>query len=286
MAPALAVLERRHRGASLELMARAELARFAAGRIAGIARGHSIDRVEVSALFRETGPGSDDARGFFGQFAHIHSFFAAEDARMRRALGQAAGGPVSFYPFRPDGDGHIAAEYLRSIDAAGQPLEVPIDLLPSDLEEAERALREAQAQPGRYVLIFPGSGSPAKSWPAENFARLADAIAPVQSALVVLGPAEEEIAQAFAGRRAHVLTERELGAVAALARMAAAFVGNDSGVSHLAAAAGARGVVMFGPTDPARWRPIGAVTVIRREPIDQIEVSEVAGALESIVSDQ
>jgi len=284
VAPALKALAERHRGSSLELMARDELARFAAGRIAGFVRGHSIDRVEVSTLFRDVGAPSDDARGFFGQFARIYSFFAGDDARLRRALAQAAGGPVSFYRFRPDGGGHVAAAYLRSIDAPEQPLDAAIDLLPSDLEDAERALREAGAQPHRYVLIFPGSGSPRKNWPVENFARLADAIARVKSAVVVLGPAEEEIARVFTGRRAQVLRRLQLGAVAGLARMASAFVGNDSGVSHLAAAAGARGVVLFGPTDPARWRPIGAVTVIRREPIDLLEVTEVAGALAPIIS--
>jgi ADP-heptose:LPS heptosyltransferase len=36
---------------------------------------------------------------------------------------------------------------------------------------------------------------------------------------------------------------------------AALFVGNDSGVSHLAGAVGAAGVVLFGPSDPRRWRP-------------------------------
>jgi ADP-heptose:LPS heptosyltransferase len=38
---------------------------------------------------------------------------------------------------------------------------------------------------------------------------------------------------------------------------AAAFVGNDSGISHLAAAAGARAIVLFGPTDPGNWAPRG-----------------------------
>jgi heptosyltransferase-3 len=72
----------------------------------------------------------------------------------------------------------------------------------------------------------------------------------------------------------------ELGEVAAIARMARAFVGNDSGVSHLAAAAGGgRGVVLFGPTDPERWRPLGAVRIIRREPIGSIAVEEVEAAL-------
>ena len=75
-----------------------------------------------------------------------------------------------------------------------------------------------------------------------------------------------------------VLKDLDLPTVAAIARLASAFVGNDSGVSHLAAAVGAPGVVIFGPTDPARWRPLGPgrdarFDVLRREPIDSIEVA-------------
>jgi len=76
-----------------------------------------------------------------------------------------------------------------------------------------------------------------------------------------------------------------LPTVAAIARIATAFVGNDSGVSHLAAAVGASGIVIFGPTDPARWRPLGSrtINVLRREPLDSINVHEVADALSKFV---
>ena len=47
-----------------------------------------------------------------------------------------------------------------------------------------------------------------------------------------------------------IIKNQSLGTVAAIASMASAFVGNDSGVSHLAAATGTPGVVLFGPTDP------------------------------------
>ena len=84
-----------------------------------------------------------------------------------------------------------------------------------------------------------------------------------------------------------MLKDLDLPTVAAIARLAAAFVGNDSGVSHLAAAVGTPGVVIFGPTDPARWRPLGPagtqIDILRREPIDSIEVAEVAGALSKFV---
>src|SRR5271157_485465 len=82
--PALRALGRRHRGASIELMAREAIARFAVGRM-GVECGHSIDRREVSLLFAE----SDDAAGarkFFGGFQRIYSFFTTGDRRFRESL--------------------------------------------------------------------------------------------------------------------------------------------------------------------------------------------------------
>ncbi|MGH7925902.1 MAG: glycosyltransferase family 9 protein, partial [Candidatus Binatus sp.] len=81
-----------------------------------------------------------------------------------------------------------------------------------------------------------------------------------------------------------VLKGLDLPTVAAVTRLASAFVGNDSGVSHLAAAVGTSGVAIFGPTEPARWRPLGRrIDILRREPIDSIEVGEVADALPKFV---
>ncbi|MGH7815041.1 MAG: glycosyltransferase family 9 protein [Candidatus Binataceae bacterium] len=276
--PALAEIARRHRGASIELMARAELAKFAAGRM-GVARGHSIDRPEIAVCF--SGPGTDlePARQFFGAFGRVYSFFAAGDAHYRNALESAAGGPVSFHPFRPDGPGHIAAGYLRSIGADGAPLEVQIDPTPGDFSAAARALADAGCDPARTVVIFPGSGSPAKNWPAERFVELARTLARSHCAVAVLGPAELRLESLMRKRGVPILRGLELGTVAAIARRAQCFVGNDSGVSHLAAAAGAQGMVIFGPTDPARWAPIGRVTIIRRDPLAMLEAAEVAAAI-------
>ena len=95
--PALAAISRRHPGASVELMARFELARLVAGRSV-VARAHSIDAREVGELFADESSG--EARRFFGDFDRIYSFFASDDARFRARLAAAtdARGLVSFVP--------------------------------------------------------------------------------------------------------------------------------------------------------------------------------------------
>ena len=280
--PALRALALRYCGYSLELMARAELADFAAGRM-GIARGHSIDRREVSFLFSPAADAAAQAAEFFSAFASIHSFFGFGAPRPREVLAAGCPGTVFFHPFRPETNGHIAAAYLQAVEesnaaAAMDPASVSLELQPDDLAAGRRLAAGYGAGPGGYVLLMPGSGSPAKNWPAEAYLELARHLAQSTMVLTVLGPAEAHLKPVFS--RLPTIDTPALGALAGLARLSSAFAGNDSGVSHLAAAAGARGVVIFGPTDPMRWRPLGGqVTVLTRTALRDLSWREVAGAL-------
>jgi ADP-heptose:LPS heptosyltransferase len=278
--PALVAISRRHPGASVELMARFELARLVAGRSV-VARGHSIDAREVGALFADQSSG--DARRFFGDFDRIYSFFASDDARFRERLPAATDAEVSFHSFRPAGEGHVSEGYLRAVGEDASMREVRIEPTADDLATASRVLVESKCDTSNLVVIFPGSGSPAKNWPADKFVALASelSLSKLASVVVILGPAEASIEPVFREAGIPVLKDLDLPTVAAIASIASAFVANDSGVAHLAAAVGASGVVIFGPSDPVRWRPIGSgrIDIIKREPIDSIETREVAGAL-------
>jgi ADP-heptose:LPS heptosyltransferase len=162
-------------------------------------------------------------------------------------------------------------------------LESRVDLARSDFDSADAVLRRVGAAHGKFCMVFPGSGSVSKNWPLGRFVRLASHVSSFVKPLVILGPAESSMEPRFQERQLAALKGLELNVVAALAHHARAFVGNDSGVSHLAAAAGGRGVVIFGPTDPVRWQPLGEVTVLRRKPLDALAVAEVLQALLALV---
>jgi ADP-heptose:LPS heptosyltransferase len=282
--PALRALARRHQGCSFELMARAELADFAVGRI-GVHRAHSIDRREVGLLFNPGSDAPERAAEFFGAFKAIHSFFGMDHVSVREVLTRGCPGTVSFYPFRPEAGGHTSSAYLQAVAACGgganiEPEFAGLELRNDDLAEARKITAGHGAEPGRYVLLMPGSGSPAKNWPIEYFRQLAGHLGRSIAVLTVLGPAEDGLEGVFSGLP--IIRNPPLGALAGLARMSSVFVGNDSGVSHLAAAAGGRGVVIFGPTEPARWRPMGAVNVLRRMPLRELSWQEVASAIKAI----
>lgn len=146
---------------------------------------------------------------------------------------------------------------------------------------ATRTLR-ARLNPD-FLAIHAGSGSKAKNWPAERFASLARRLSASRPWLLVEGPADAEPVAALAGLpgavRAREIPPR---ALAALLAEAGTYVGNDSGVTHLAAAWGAPTLALFGPTDPAMWAPLGPrVRVLRSATgaMDGLQLEDVLNAL-------
>jgi heptosyltransferase-3 len=138
---------------------------------------------------------------------------------------------------------------------------------PPPLAFSEDERRGAQALgrglPEGFLAVHPGSGSPAKDWPADRFAEAAQRLACGRPWLLVLGPAE---AQASDWPGAVVAREWPLRPLAVVLARAGLFVGNDSGVAHLAAASGAPTLTLFGPTNPALWAPVGSVVTTLRAP--------------------
>jgi ADP-heptose:LPS heptosyltransferase len=118
------------------------------------------------------------------------------------------------------------------------------------------------------IVLHPGSGSPAKNWPIDRFISLATALADIGPIAWVVGPVEVEsgVAAKIAAAAIPGATSWRGLPLADLARRLAGarlFVGNDSGVAHLAAAAGCPVVVLFGASDPVVWAPRGrSVTVV------------------------
>ncbi len=135
-----------------------------------------------------------------------------------------------------------------------------------DLAWDDRVLNVAPLR-SEDVLVHPGSGAAAKNWPAEHFAAVIRALdRPVR---LIVGEADEEAAasiEACLGRRLERLERPPLEELAARLAGCCAYLGNDSGVSHLAGLCGAHAFVLFGPTDPRVWRPLGPdVAVLRFE---------------------
>lgn len=113
------------------------------------------------------------------------------------------------------------------------------------------------------TLLHPGSGSPLKNWPIERFRDLSLELLALGHAVAwIRGPAESDHAMPPAG--VQCIDHPTLPSLASTLAAARLFIGNDSGVSHLAAAVGAPTVALFGPTSSEVWAPDGArVHIVR-----------------------
>jgi ADP-heptose:LPS heptosyltransferase len=137
--------------------------------------------------------------------------------------------------------------------------------------------------PRRFLAIHPGSGSARKNWPPARFAQLIRLLVGDSPFLLAQGPADEAVTQALAGLRpaavlASHLSPRGLGALLSRSGL---YVGNDSGVSHLAAASGAPTLALFGPTSATLWSPLGPRVVGLPAPegnLERLEAETVAQA--------
>jgi len=111
------------------------------------------------------------------------------------------------------------------------------------------------------IAIHPGAGAALKSWPAERWAEVADALHRQANAEVVLtgGPGERPLTDEIAGhltpRPASFAGETTLGQLAALFARCDLVIGGDSGPLHLAATVGAATVRLYGPTDIQEFGP-------------------------------
>ena len=141
-------------------------------------------------------------------------------------------------------------------------------------EDVVRRSRLLMGEGERPVAIHPGSGGPRKMWPLGRFADLASRLSEAGRAVAwIAGPAEETLALPRGGL--HWKNEG-LAVLAHLLSRSALFVGNDSGVAHLAAAAGCPVVALFGASDPIVWAPNGR----------KVRVVAAAGGMESIDVDE
>lgn len=110
-----------------------------------------------------------------------------------------------------------------------------------------------------FALLHPAAAFDTKRWAAERFAAICDHLASCGiGAVMVASESEREVLRSVAnasGSRPLALTGLPLPQVTALARKARLFVGNDSGIAHIAAAVGLPTVVVFGSSNVAHWYP-------------------------------
>lgn len=155
---------------------------------------------------------------------------------------------------------------------------------------AAAAGERAAALPGRrWLAVAPGAKWPGKKWPTANYCELLTAVQGAFDAAIILGDAGDRTTAAAVGAAdfptLDMTGRTRLIEAAALIARATAFVGNDSGLGHVAAALGCPTVTVFGPGQPQRYRPWGERVRLVRAPMQdlaRLEPATVAVALREV----
>jgi hypothetical protein len=218
----------------------------------------------------QEGPLAEKTLEFFSGFSDLYLFFKEPDPALSGKLRTHFG--VKFHaPEKPFleflKEGRWAAEYWMQT-AMGCP--VPADspyrqarlYIPEDLKKRSQKFLDSLSFTAPFIL-HPGSGSPTKNAPLSFFQEAAQKVAGEggKEVLVLWGEAEQEhlgdIRKAFERIPKVQVLDRPLSLreVAGLMSLSCGYLGNDSGITHLASACGAKTFALFNSTDAKVWGP-------------------------------
>jgi hypothetical protein len=209
----------------------------------------SLDAPEVARLFA---PDEDDraVSAWLAGFERIVSFTGAALEQVARRLRETGRATLAPFPRAPSA--RHASDYFLGVASGDERAVSPPPRLLLHGDEGE----ESVAGPAR-LAVLPGSGGPAKRAAPELFQEVARRWRGAGGDVtVILGPAESGEEQAWG----EVGVVRRPASIRELARVldrCAAFVGNDAGSSHVAAALGVAGAVLYRATSPAAFGPRG-----------------------------
>ena len=263
----------------VEVVARGELLGMIQ-RLPFVCQAFSLDSGIFAQLFSPLGASAEQGLRFSFPVSEIFSWFGHAHPEVRMNLNRIAPGRIrSFAFFTGQEDCHASAYYLRCVGT--KELRGPSLLLGEEERQwLDRYWRLHDWPPSsRVLIIHPGSGGQKKRWATEGFVQICYWWQQQKKGkvLILLGPAEEEEAESWRQTGGQIERNLSLLQVAALLSRADLYLGNDSGISHLAGAVGVRGVVLFGPTRPQQWRPLGGSLSVLHNAAYRAALSQVSG---------
>jgi ADP-heptose:LPS heptosyltransferase len=261
--PALQTLAR---DADVDLFARSEFADIVTSRVTV----RSLEVYEISRLFVANTAEDRRLQKFFGAYTAIYSWLGNQQREFVQRLQSLCYGRAEIFPFRPNNsETHQTDYYLSCLRGDSVDSRQPVvGLRPEGMGWCAHFWVRHELHRRPVMVIAPGSGAREKNWPEEFFLAVVEwwrqAVDGV--AVLVAGPVEEERGGTERLRPSCIVaSDLTLSQAAALLAGCELYLGNDSGITHLAAATGIRTVALFGPSNARQWAPRGnRVTVINR----------------------
>jgi heptosyltransferase-2 len=284
--PALGALRDRWPEAHLEILGYPHITELARGRHYADAT-RSIEAKPMAGFFVPNGQLEPGLVEYFGSFNLVISYLFDPDEIFANNVRRC--GVRQYVPASPrPAELPAAQHYCRPLESLAIYVDRPqprLFLSEGDREAAGKFL--AQLGRERIAAIHPGSGSEKKNWPVEKFAALArwlvDELA--MQLVIVHGEADEKpvlrLVELLERRPALRARGLKLPELAAVVERCALFVGNDSGITHVAVAVGAPTVALFGSASVPTWEPHGPqVRVVR---FGEQDVAQARQAIEELL---
>ncbi len=290
--PVLAALRRRFAQARLSVLGRPHIAHLA--QVGGLTdEVHSIEVRWLVPLFVREGDLGRDASEFFARFDVIVSYLYDPDGVFRENVARCSSARLIAGPHRPDESLplHATEVFLQPLEALGILDADPVPRLCLDAHRSSCTPGPETSPP--TVVLHPGSGSERKNWPERKWDDLISRLLEDTrlDILLIGGEAEgSRLDRLAAGRSSARLRLAQHLPLVDLARRLAScttFVGHDSGISHLAAALGLPGVILWGDSAESVWRPQSDRCLILRDAhgLPELPVSRVLSALLPLVEE-
>jgi len=242
----------------------------------------SIEARALAGFFARHGELDPDLIDYFSEFDLIVSYLYDPDEIFQENVAKCITGQFIAGPHRPDEDTgvHAAKVFL-------QPLE---RLAIFEADPVPRLALAAPVRPSAQLALHPGSGSESKNWPEAKWHEFVGRLLEETpfTFLMVGGEAEgdrlQRLARELPGSRITLAQSLPLPELARRLEGCVAFVGHDSGISHLAAALGLPGVLLWGETAEEIWRPPSEKMLVIRGPtgLASLEVTRVIEALQQV----
>jgi heptosyltransferase III len=270
--PALKALRDARPQAHLEILGYKHIAVLAEERFYAQAV-HSIEYAPLARFFARNSELPAELTDYFASFDLIVSYLYDPDRIFETNLRRCAVQNLICEAARiAENDGHAARQLARPIEQLGiNVVDFAERIFPS-IEDREFAREFLASVPPPIIAIHPGSGSHEKNWPLENWIGLfspGSRFANLKGLVVISGEADEaqtdQLERQWKNRDVRFARNMPLPRLAAVLEHSI-FIGHDSGISHLAAAAGANCILLFGPTDPDVWAPRNDNVQILRAP--------------------
>src|SRR5215471_5639145 len=274
--PALKALRDARPQAHMEILGYKHIAVLAENRFYA----QAVQSIEYSSLARFFARNSDlpgELADYFASFDLIISYLYDPDGVFETNIRRCGVQTLICGPARiVENTGHAARQLARAIEELGiKVVDLTERIFPS-AEDRDFACEFLGSMPQPVIAIHPGSGSQVKNWPVESWISLFSPdsrFADLERLVVISGEADEaqtdRLEREWKNRNVRFARNLPLPSLAAvLAR--STFIGHDSGIAHLAAAAGANCILLFGPTNPNVWAPRNDNVQILRAPNDRM----------------